>query len=149
MDDWGLVQAQVQGIQDWIASGATEFAVLSGGSLLLQDAVDAAVDRVLRWLAAAGGQELAPSQLADDGPPRDGFWFPVIACATTRRCDDRLAAGMRAAAFAGETADGPAHRRALSSPRPPHRRGLGGGSRQDRRACRRGPHHRQSPPGGG
>lgn len=82
-DDGGFVQVQLQGVQDWVTSGATELSVLGGGSALLRQTFEEAADEVGGWLVDQGHSRVSGAPGAGgDGPPSSGFWFPVVASST-------------------------------------------------------------------
>jgi hypothetical protein len=84
--DGGFLQVHLEGVQDWISSGATELSVLAGGSVLLREAFEAAAQEVADWLERQGHPrvpaDVPEERMAGDGPPQEGFWFPVVASGT-------------------------------------------------------------------
>jgi len=79
----GLVRAQLEGIQEWITAGATELAVLRGGSRLLWEAFHEAAEELREHLRQVGVEEVSRAEAGrGDAPPDHGYWLPVVASGT-------------------------------------------------------------------
>lgn len=81
--DGAVLLADLQGIQEWVTSGATELAVIGGGSLLLDEAFRCAAEALRCNLRERGVIEVGSDKAGSgEAPPPHGYWLPVVASGT-------------------------------------------------------------------